>query len=365
LIVTQPLAGGNLLGGNERDPDEKLAMQPPEACVRMPPMSKIFLSYRRQDSRDITGRIYDRLLRHWEAERIFKDVDNIDPGEDYRDVIDREIAECALFLAVIGPHWLDVKKADGRRRLDDPHDMVRIELETALKRNQRVIPVIVGEGRMPEPEELPEPLKELADRHAFPVRPDPDFHRDMDRLVKLIERAMASREPLLAELIDPPAPQPVPPPLGLGSFLTEPPPPAAYDSSAHRSGDHSRHPTDSGVASLLYISATTLLVVCLIGVLFMGLMLIGSVVPSEGSSEPDFDLVMQGFCVLSILGNVFGLAGAGCIYARRLYWVAVAATCAMGVMTLLPCPIFNAPAAVFVLILLFRPGVREAFDAPA
>ena len=319
-------------------------------------MSKIFLSYRRQDSRDITGRIYDRLLRHWEAERIFKDVDNIDPGEDYRDVIDREIAECALFLAVIGPHWLDVKKADGKRRLDDPSDMVRIELETALRRNQRVIPVIVGEGRMPEPEELPEPLKELADRHAFPVRPDPDFHRDMDRLVKLIERAMASREPLLAELIDPPAP---------------PPPPAAYDSSASSSGAFSTHgsysgarPNDSGAGSLLYIAATTLLIVSLIGVLFMGLMLIGSVVPSDSGvdEDPDFDVVMQGFCVLSVLGNVVGLAGAGCMYARKLFWGAVIATCAMGLMTLLPCPILNAPAAVFVLILLFRPGVREAFQ---
>jgi hypothetical protein len=223
---------------------------------------------------------------------------------------------------------------------------------------------------MPEPEELPEPLKELADRHAFPVRPDPDFHRDMDRLVTLIERAMASREPLLAELIDPPAPQPVPPPLGLGSFVS--PPPAAHDSSPSHSGAFSAHghagsgPADSGAASLLYIAATTLLVVCLIGVLFMGLMLIGSVVPSDsGSSEPEFDVVMQGLCALSILGNVVGLVGAGCMYARKLYWGAVVATCALALMTLLPCPILNAPAAVFVLILLFRPGVREAFDTPA
>jgi len=121
-----------------------------------PLMSKIFISYRRNDTRDVTGRIYDRLLRHWDAERIFKDVDNIDPGEDYRDVIDREIAECALLLAVIGPSWLLAKKADGKRRLDDPNDMVRIELETALRRNQRVIPIVVGDARMPEPEELPD-----------------------------------------------------------------------------------------------------------------------------------------------------------------------------------------------------------------
>src|SRR5688572_9625692 len=166
-------------------------------------MSKIFISYRRHDTRDITGRIYDRLLRHWDTERIFKDVDNIAPGEDYRDVIDREIAECSLLLAVIGPSWLAAQNREGKRRLDDANDMVRIELETALRRNRRVIPVLVSEARMPEPEDLPDSLKELADRHAFAVRPDPDFHRDMDRLVQLIQRAMESNEPLLAELIDP------------------------------------------------------------------------------------------------------------------------------------------------------------------
>lgn len=353
-------------------------------------MSKIFISYRRQDSRDITGRIYDRLLRHWEADRIFKDVDNIDPGEDYRDVIDREIAQCALFLAVIGPTWLDAKKGDGKRRLDDAHDMVRIEIETALKRNQRLIPVLVGEGRMPDREELPEPLQELADRHAFPVRPDPDFHRDMDRLVKLIERAMAGGEPMLAELIDPPSRQPMPPPVMLGQFapqpvapqpaLAQPAPAAAYDSSVYHSGAHSAGATayrsargayatsaapanKPDGAAWLFWAATTLVIVGLAGVLFLGMALIGSVMPSEESSEPEFDLVMQAMCLFAILGNLIGIAAAGCIYARKLYWGAVLGTCAMGLMTLLPCPIFNAPAAVFVLIALFRPGAREAFES--
>src|SRR5688572_7339585 len=151
-------------------------------------MSRIFISYRRQDSRDVTGRIHDRLLRHFTTDTIFKDVDNIAPGEDYRDVIDREIGECSVLLAVIGPAWTDAKNKDGTRRLELADDMVRIELETALKRNRRIIPVLVSDSRMPESHELPESLRELADRHAFAVRPDPDFHRDMDRLVQLIER---------------------------------------------------------------------------------------------------------------------------------------------------------------------------------
>jgi hypothetical protein len=339
-----------------------------DPCVRIPHMSKIFISYRRQDSRDITGRIYDRLLRHWEAERIFKDVDNIDPGEDYRDVIDREIARCSLFLAVIGPSWLDAKRADGKRRLDDANDMVRIEIETALKQNQRVIPVLVGESRMPEAEELPSSLLELADRHAFPVRPDPDFHRDMDRLVKLIERAMTSSEPMLAELIDPPAPQPVPPPLSLGQFAAQPaaaaaPPSVGYDSSPSYSG--SRAPATAH-AGLLFWVATSLVAVCLAGILFMLMALLGSVLPStDGLSDPedpDTNVMVRVMCVVAIFGNLCGLAAAACIYFRKLYWGALIATCAMALFTLLPCPVLHVPAAIFALVALLRPGISDAFD---
>jgi hypothetical protein len=345
-------------------------------------MSKIFISYRRQDSRDITGRIYDRLLRHWEAERIFKDVDNIDPGEDYRDVIDREIAQCSLFLAVIGPSWLAAKKADGKRRLDDPTDMVRIEIETALARNQRVIPIVVGEGRMPEPEELPESLRELADRHAFPVRPDPDFHRDMDRLVKLIERAMTSGEAVLAELIDPPAPQPVPPPVLLSQFAAQPAvktpfaPQAAYDSSpSHYSAASGKMPAAGGpmapavsaggmsAATLLFAAAMVQTAACLAGLFLVLAALAGSFMPSETMGEDvEYDAVMRIMCVISALGSFVGLAGAGCMFLRKLYWGAVGLTCVMTLMTLLPCPFLNVPAAGFALIVLMRHDVRALFD---
>ncbi len=336
-------------------------------------MSKIFISYRRQDSRDITGRIYDRLLRHWEAERIFKDVDNIDPGEDYRDVIDREIAECALFLAVIGPSWLSAKKADGKRRLDDPSDMVRIELETALRRNQRVIPIIVGEGRMPEPEELPEPLQELADRHAFPVRPDPDFHRDMDRLVKLIERAMVSREPLLAELIEESNAEIVPPPVH-PSFVDPPHaaphpyglmgnPPTGSTSGAYPAGAHSSSGRDGG---RLVPAAMAVVVACIVGSVLCSLLLIGmfASMSDSDSADPDIDAFMGLACAAGLLGNLFGLGGAGCMLLRKFYVVAVVGICGMGLFTLMFCPVINLPAAVWALIVLLQPEVKAAFDAP-
>jgi hypothetical protein len=334
-------------------------------------MSKIFISYRRQDSRDITGRIYDRLLRHWEAERIFKDVDNIDPGEDYRDVIDREISQCALFLAVIGPSWLTAKKADGKRRLDDPTDMVRIEIESALSKNQRVIPVIVGDGRMPEPEELPESLRELSDRHAFPVRPDPDFHRDMDRLVKLIERAMASREPLVAELIDPHDSHVTPPPVQ--PHLTDPPhgsprPYGLLESASAPSGSYHLPPahgrSDGG---MLFPAALAVSAVCLVGIVLCSLMMIGafaSITDPEGVDH-DVDAVMAVACAAGWAGNLLGFGAAACMFFRKFYWGALLGVCGMGLGTLVFCPVINLPAAIWALLVLTRPEVRAAFDTPA
>jgi hypothetical protein len=340
-------------------------------------MSKIFISYRRQDTRDVTGRIYDRLLRHWDTERIFKDVDNIAPGEDYRDVIDREISDCSLLLAVIGPSWLAAKKADGKRRLDDATDMVRIEIETALKRERRVIPILVSEARMPEPEDLPETLKELADRHAFAVRPDPDFHRDMDRLVQLIERAMESSEPLLAELIDPGwTSNVIPPPIQRSQF--EPPhvhaPHAGPHPYVHQPYGAAANPyaSPSGKAAgepapMLWQAATALSVACLIGLGFCSLMLIGafaSLTDPEGVDK-GIDAFMAVACGVGWVGDLLGLGAAGCIFFRKFYWPAVICVGSMGLATLIFCPILNLPAAAFALYVLLQPGARAAFDQPA
>jgi hypothetical protein len=85
-------------------------------------------------------------------------------------------------LTVIGRQWLDVADTAGRRRLDDPTDLVRIEIEAALARGVPVIPLLVQGALMPEPHALPEALRPLAFRNGMSVRADPDFHRDLDRL---------------------------------------------------------------------------------------------------------------------------------------------------------------------------------------
>lgn len=147
----------------------------------------IFISYRRSDSADITGRIYDRLVEEFGEDLIFKDVDSIPLGVDFKEYLDRKVGECRVVLAVIGDRWVDAADETGNRRLEDPDDFVRIELESALARGIPVIPLLVRNARMPQEEDLPPGLRKLVFRNGVPIRPDPDFHRDMDRLIMALE----------------------------------------------------------------------------------------------------------------------------------------------------------------------------------
>ncbi|HEY9625093.1 MAG TPA: effector-associated domain EAD1-containing protein [Crinalium sp.] len=161
----------------------------------MPPANSIFISYRRSDSNDVTGRIYDRLAEHFGRSVVFKDVHSIPMGVDFRTHLREGIGNCQVLVAVIGPTWLNVQDAQGSRRLDNPDDWVRAEIETALGRNIPVIPLLVGESRPPSADELPDGLKELAYRNAAQARPDPDFHQDMNRLIRNIEAILGLPEP--------------------------------------------------------------------------------------------------------------------------------------------------------------------------
>lgn len=146
-------------------------------------MSKILISYRREDSADITGRIYDRLVQQFGREAVFKDVDSIPLGVDFRKYLDEQVAQCDVFLAVIGRKWMKTNGRKGKSRLDEPGDFVRIEVESALKRNIPIIPVLVGGASIPSADRLPASIQELPYRNGIAVRTDPDFHRDMDRLI--------------------------------------------------------------------------------------------------------------------------------------------------------------------------------------
>jgi len=147
----------------------------------------IFISYRRQDSIDVTGRIHDRLVAQFGSDGVFKDVDAIPFGVDFRKHLEQQVSHCPTLLAIIGPNWFNATDARGNRRLDDPTDWVRLEIETALSRDSVVIPVLVGGAKLPRDTELPTSLKGLAYRQSALVRHDPDFHRDVDRLIQRIE----------------------------------------------------------------------------------------------------------------------------------------------------------------------------------
>ncbi|WP_017300209.1 toll/interleukin-1 receptor domain-containing protein [Nodosilinea nodulosa] len=153
-------------------------------------MPKIFISYRRSDSEDIAGRIYDRLAAHFGKDSIFFDVDAIPFGEDLRDYINASLDQCQVVLAVIGKTWLTVTDENGNRRIDNPADWVRLELEEALNRKGQVsvIPLLVSRATLPAPNDLPPSLAALAYRNAAQARPNPDFHGDVSRLIVQLER---------------------------------------------------------------------------------------------------------------------------------------------------------------------------------
>jgi CheY-like chemotaxis protein len=148
----------------------------------------IFISYRRDDSADVTGRIYDRLVEIFQKENIFRDIDSIPTGMDFRDYIRESVHGCDVLVAIIGKDWLNITNERGKRRLDDEGDFVRNEISAALQRDIPVIPILVQNAMMPKEDDLPDVLRDLAYRHGRAVRRDPDFHEDVNRLITDIEK---------------------------------------------------------------------------------------------------------------------------------------------------------------------------------
>lgn len=151
---------------------------------------KIFISYRREDSAGETGRIYDRLVSHFGKEAVFKDVDDIPIGFDFRDTLHDALSNCSLMIIIIGKTWLESIDTQGKRRIDDPNDFVRIELEFALSMNLPIIPVTLANVSIPLESELPETIGNLACRQGIQIRHDPDFNRDMDKLIWALQKIL-------------------------------------------------------------------------------------------------------------------------------------------------------------------------------
>ena len=133
---------------------------------------QIFISYRRDDSSAWAGRLSDRLSDLFPSNEIFMDVDSVDLGEDFVNTIEKTVGSCDVLIAVIGKGWLTSGDQEGKRRLENSEDYVRIEIETALRRNIRVIPVLVDGASMPQSRDLPDDLRALARRNALQLSHD-------------------------------------------------------------------------------------------------------------------------------------------------------------------------------------------------
>ncbi len=144
---------------------------------------RVFLGYRRGDAGGYAGRLTDVLLQRLGSRSVFQDVTAISPGEDYTLAIDRALADCDAALVVIGPGWLTAASPEGTRRLFEPGDYVRLELARMLRRDIRVIPVLVGGAALPTAADLPSELQGLARRQAV-VLHDETWHQDVDGLVR-------------------------------------------------------------------------------------------------------------------------------------------------------------------------------------
>lgn len=152
-------------------------------------MPGVFISYRREDSSGYAGRLFDILSGHFGRQNTFMDLDTIQGGDDFAVVIEQKISTSDVLVAVIGVHWLTIADEQGKRRLDNPRDFVRLEIASALKRGIRVIPVLVGGAVMPRAEDLPPDLSPLSERQAIEVR-DTHFHSDAEQLIGILHEAL-------------------------------------------------------------------------------------------------------------------------------------------------------------------------------
>lgn len=149
-------------------------------------MQKIFVSYRRCDDPYAAMSIYDRLKDRFDSKSVFFDVDAIPAGVDFRKFIKAAVEKCDVLLVIIGDNWL-AKDSDGIVRITKSDDFVRIEIETALLRKIPIIPILVGNSKIPSAHQLPIEIRDLVYRNAREVRSGSRFQGEVEGLLSSIE----------------------------------------------------------------------------------------------------------------------------------------------------------------------------------
>jgi hypothetical protein len=273
-------------------------------------MPNIVVSYRRDDSKWIAGRVFDHLEAQYGKGRVFMDIDSIPYGLDFREHIRNTLDRCDILVVVIGPRWLETNE-EGHARILAETDWVRIEIEAALARKIPVIPALIDRARMPKPSELPESMQSFAFRQAADIDSGRDFRAHMERLIRsmndLLKTVQAQAPPppehRLPQSRQSQLEPTSPPPVGENPSVTVPAEPAATDPTvqAERAAQLDYGP--ERIASWAK-GNSALILTAFAGALVGALLIITSVLVKEGA-------------VIAILG------GAVILFSAYVVWVAI------------------------------------------
>jgi TIR domain len=154
----------------------------------------IFICYRREETAAQAGRLYDRLSARFGKYRVFMDVDSIAFGVDFTEKVIEVLSGCDVFFALIGRNWSAITDSKGTRRVDNPDDWVRVEIETALERDIRVVPILVDGAELPQADDLPPSLRPLTPLQARELRHS-SFQSDVTRLIAEVDAVIKRRQP--------------------------------------------------------------------------------------------------------------------------------------------------------------------------
>lgn len=146
---------------------------------------QVFVCYRREETAAHAGRVYDAMVSRFGERNVFMDID-MEPGVDFVERITEVVSGCVALIVVMGPGWATVTDEDGTRRIEDPDDFVRLEVETGLRNGVHVIPALVHGARMPRRESLPPELRSLARRNALEMS-DGRWGYDVGRLLTALD----------------------------------------------------------------------------------------------------------------------------------------------------------------------------------
>jgi TIR domain len=172
-------------------------------------VQKVFICYRREESAPYAGRLYDAMIARFGEGNVFMDLD-LAPGVDFVERITQVVSGCLALIVVIGPKWATVEGEDGKRRIEDLADFVRLEVETGLGRSDVTpIPVLVAGARMPRRENLPSEIQPIARRNALELsegRWGYDVGRLLDTLDELLPDGGGPATAAASSTPSPPAP---------------------------------------------------------------------------------------------------------------------------------------------------------------